>query len=132
MFAEATNELNGPTAEAVAAIDLVRNRAGLENLGTAKPEAIAGQDAFFEEITDERLRELCFEGQRKHDLIRWGLLEEKLAVLYESVIYHPNYTPAMAYKYRCYTNFDSSKHLSLPYPEQEVLINNLLEQKPEW
>jgi hypothetical protein len=132
MFAEATNELSGPTAEAVAAIDQVRNRSGLENLATAKPEAIAGTDAFFLEIVDERFRELCFEAHRKHDLIRWGLLEEKLQELYESLIYHPAYTPAEAYKHRCYDNFDPSKHLSLPYPEQEVLINNLLDQKPEW
>ncbi|MCA0932470.1 RagB/SusD family nutrient uptake outer membrane protein [Lutimonas saemankumensis] len=132
MFAEASNELDGPTGEAIAAVDLVRNRAGLENLGSVKPDAIAGKGAFFEEIVDERLRELCFEGHRKMDLIRWGLLEEKLTELYESIIYHPNYTPASAFRYRCYTNFDPSKHLSLPYPQQEVLINNLLEQKPEW
>jgi hypothetical protein len=132
MFAEATNELSGPITEAVAAINLVRNRAGLESLASAKPEAIAGQDAFFLEIVDERFRELCFEGHRKHDLIRWNLLEEKLEELYESIIYEPGYTPAMAYKYRSYSNFDPSKHLSLPYPEQEVLINNKLEQKVGW
>lgn len=132
MFAEAENELNGPSGEAQAAIDAVRNRAGLDNLATAKPEAVAGKDAFFVELTDERMRELCFEGHRKMDLIRWGLYEEKLKVLHESIIYHPNYTPAEAYKYRAYTNFNPSIHLSLPYPEQEVLINNKLDQKPGW
>ena len=132
MFAEATNELSGPTAEAVAAVDLIRNRAGLENLATVKPEAVSGKDAFFDEIVAERFRELCFEGHRKHDLIRWGLLDEKLTELYESIIYHPSYAPSHAFRYRCYTNFDPAKHLSLPYPQQEVLINNLLEQKPAW
>lgn len=132
MFAEATNELYGPTAEAVGAVDLVRNRAGLENLAVVKPETVAGKDAFFDEIVAERFRELCFEGHRKHDLIRWGLFEQKLTELYESIIYHPEYTSASAFRYRCYTNFDPAKHLSLPYPQQEVLINNLLEQKPEW
>ena len=139
MFAEAANELDGPTAEAVAAVDLIRNRAGLENLATTKPDAIAGKDAFFDEIVDERFRELCFEGHRKHDLIRWNMLEEKLKELYESIYFYPpmgnnvgGNDASMAYKYRCFTNFDSSKHLSLPYPEQEVLINNLLDQKPGW
>lgn len=139
LFAEAENELNGPSGEAQAAIDRVRNRAGLENLAIAKPEAIAGPDAFFLEIVDERFRELCFEGHRKHDLIRWGLLEEKLQELYESIIYYPaignaqpGNHPSNAYKYRCYTNFNPSIHLSLPYPEQEVLINNLLNQKTGW
>lgn len=132
MYAEAENEINGPSGSAQAAIDRVRNRAGLENLATANPDAIGDRDSFFLEITDERLRELCFEGHRKHDLIRWGLLEQKLTELYESIIYHPEYASDMFPKYRAYTNFDASKHLSLPYPEQEVQLNNLLNQKNEW
>lgn len=133
MFAEATNELEGPSAEAIAAIDQVRMRAGLADLGTAKPDAIAGKDAFFQEIVDERLRELCFEGQRKADLVRWNMLEEKLAEFETSVIFDPGYLPNQhGYKLRSSTNFDVSRHMSLPYPQQEVLINNLLDQKPEW
>lgn len=132
MYAEATNELEGPTGEAVAAVDAVRSRAGLESLAAVKPEAIAGKDEFFTEIVDERFRELCFEGHRKHDLIRWGLLEEKIQALYESIIYEPGYNASHAHRHRAYDNFDPSKHLSLPYPEQEVLINNLLDQKPGW
>ncbi|MDT0551835.1 RagB/SusD family nutrient uptake outer membrane protein [Urechidicola vernalis] len=132
MFAEAENQINGPTGEAVSAIDLVRARAGLEGLATVKPEAIAGADAFFDEIVDERFRELCFEGHRKHDLIRWGLLEEKLKEGYEAIIYEPGYNASHAFRHRDYDNFNPSIHLSLPYPEQEVLINNLLEQKTGW
>jgi hypothetical protein len=132
MFAEAENELNPASGEAQTAIDLVRNRAGLENLAIAKPEAIAGKDAFFDEIVDERFRELCFEGHRKHDLIRWGLLEEKVQELYESIIYEPGYGASHAFRHRAYDNFNPAIHLSLPYPEQEVLINNKLDQKTGW
>lgn len=133
MFAEAVNELEGPTAEAVGAIDLIRERAGLEDLATAKPEAIADKMSFFDEIVDERLRELCFEGQRKADLVRWNLLEEKIAQFEVSIVSHPSYVAASHNsKIRSANNFDPVKHLSLPYPQQEVLINNLLEQKPEW
>jgi len=132
MLAEAENALNGPTSIAQNAIDVVRNRAGLDNLAIANPDAIAGQEAFFNELTDERMRELCFEGHRKHDLIRWGLYETKLIVLNNIVINHPSYTPGFIAKLRAYTNFDPSKHLSLPYPEQEVLINNLMDQKTGW
>jgi len=132
MFAEAENALNGPTAAAQEAIDRVRNRAGLENLAIAKPTTIAGPQAFFDEIVDERFRELCFEGHRKHDLIRWGLLEQKVTELYESIIYEPGYNASQAHRHRAYDYFDASKHLSLPYPEQEVLINNKLDQKPGW
>ena len=139
MFAEAENQMNGPSGEAIAAIDLVRTRAGLQGLAAVKSRAIAGKDAFFDEIVDERFRELCFEGHRKHDLIRWGLLEEKLTELKNSILFYPAYgntpagsDPSMAYKYRATDNFDPSIHLSLPYPEQEVLINNLLDQKTGW
>ncbi len=131
MFAEAENQMNGPTGEAQAAIDLVRNRAGLENLAIVKPEAIA-KEAFFDEIVDERFRELCFEGHRKHDLIRWGLLEEKLEEAYKAIIYEPGYNASQAYKHRDHDNFNPAIHLSLPYPEQEVQINNLLDQKTGW
>ncbi len=126
MLAEAENALNGPTGIAKEAINRVRLRAGLDNL----PDL--GQDDFFNEITNERMRELCFEGHRKHDLIRWGLYEAKLTVLNYQITGHGSYTPNFLPKVRAYTNFDPSRHLSLPYPEQEVLINNLLDQKPEW
>ena len=133
MYAESINEIEGPSAEAVAAVDLIRQRAGLEPLGTVKPEAIAGPEEFFQEIVDERMRELCFEGQRKADLIRWNMLEEKLEEFNTSVIFDPGYLPNQhGYKLRSYNNFDPAKHLSLPYPQQEVLINNLIDQKPEW
>lgn len=134
MFAEAENQLNGPTAVAQEAIDLVRNRAGLKNLSVVKTDAIASQESFFQEIVDERFRELCFEGHRKHDLIRWGLLEEKLEEAYDAIRFEPGYNAAQAYKHRDWDNFEkgSTKHLSLPYPEQEILINNLLDQKDLW
>ncbi len=136
MYAEATNELEGPTQTAQDAINLVRVRAGLGILSVDNPNAIASPEAFFAEIVDERLKELCFEGLRKADLVRWGLLEEKIKVdLYESVIYHSKYDSNDSGHLgflRCVDNFDVTKHLSLPYPQQEVSINNLLDQKPEW
>jgi hypothetical protein len=135
MYAEAVNELSGPTSEAIAAVDLVRNRAGLDNLAIVKPDAIASNDAFFSEITDERLRELCFEGNRKFDLIRWGLLGDKILELEAAIKYHPDFNENLnAHKgfLRAPDNFDPVKHLSLPYPQQEVAINNLLNQKSEW
>lgn len=78
MYAEAENEINGPTATAYSAINSVRRR------GFGK--AIATQDAtvdiaaglsktdFFKAIVRERALELGGEGIRKYDLIRWNLL----------------------------------------------------------
>ena len=72
-------------------------------------------------------------GHRKHDLIRWGLLEQKLLELEVAIKNEPGGgDPSHAFRYRANTNFDPNKHLSLPYPEQEELINNALDQKAEW
>lgn len=139
MYAEAINATQGPTSEAVSALDLVRNRAGLDNLATFNPDAVTSQSNFFEEIVDERFRELCFEGHRKADLIRWGLLPQKIEELELSIIYHPSYqtmidngSKAPAGYLRCVNNFNPAIHLSLPYPVQEIQINNKLNQKEGW
>lgn len=135
MFAEASNAVNGaPTSEGINALNRVRERAGLDVIGVSNPLAIAGHDEFLSEIQDERLRELCFEGLRKFDLVRWGIYSERLTKLEESIIFNQNYTGSSSHEIylKCVTNFDSNKHLSLPYPKQEVDLNNLLNQKPGW
>jgi starch-binding outer membrane protein, SusD/RagB family len=77
MFAEAENELNGPTPAAIAAYEEVRKRAfprGAAAVGTT-PTTKA---AFFDAITNERYLEFGSEGIRKFDLIRWNLLAQKI------------------------------------------------------
>ena len=78
MFAEAENELNqGPTQEAKDALRQVRERAFAGNedqIGTL-PNDYQG---FFDAIVQERAWELAGECLRKHDLIRWNLLDDKL------------------------------------------------------
>ena len=69
--AEAENELNGP-ATAYQYINAVRERAGLPELSGLD------QNSFHEAIIDERAWELGMEGHRKQDLLRWGILEEKV------------------------------------------------------
>ncbi|WP_083634646.1 RagB/SusD family nutrient uptake outer membrane protein [Saccharicrinis aurantiacus] len=134
MYAEAANEVNGgPTGEAIAALNQVRQRAGLEIIELGEPEALGGKDAFFNELVDERFREFAFEGIRKHDLIRWELYEEKLQTYASAIEGEPDYDEFNhAHYLRSVRNFDINKHLSLPYPFQEVTINKLLDQKPEW
>lgn len=67
-LAEAINEQNGPTQEAIGLVEDVRNRALLPN--SIPVEAKAGKDAFRNFILDERGRELFCEGHRRRDLIR--------------------------------------------------------------
>lgn len=79
MYAEAVNEINnGPTPEAIAAFEEVRKRGYRGNTGLigVTPTTKA---AFFNAIVNERYLEFGHEGIRKYDLLRWNLLETKIA-----------------------------------------------------
>lgn len=83
MYAEAENELNGPTAAAYNAINQVRRRGYGKAIGTADatvdlPSGLS-KSAFFDALVKERSLELGGEGVRKFDLIRWNLLAQKIA-----------------------------------------------------
>lgn len=115
---------------AVASLDKVRERAGLSAYTGS-----TNHDDFFNEIVDERLRELCFEGLRKQDLIRWNLLEEKLTETDNAIRSSPTFNGANQFHLTFLepgVNFDRSKHLLLPYPLQETLLNNSLEKRKGW
>jgi starch-binding outer membrane protein, SusD/RagB family len=83
MFAEAENELNGPTPQAYNAINMVRRRGFGKPIGTIDPTVDLtpglSKPAFFDAIVRERSFELGGEGIRKYDLIRWNLLAAKIA-----------------------------------------------------
>jgi starch-binding outer membrane protein, SusD/RagB family len=82
MFAEAENELNGPTALAYEAVNKIRRRGFGKPINTtdASVDLPAGltQGEFFTRIVNERSWELGGEGVRKYDLIRWNLLDQKV------------------------------------------------------
>lgn len=72
MYAEATNAINGPQADAIALVNKVRHRGNLPPLAQDK---VASKEAFFDAIEQERIVELLGEGQRGFDLRRWRALE---------------------------------------------------------
>ena len=77
MFAEAENELNGPTTAAYNAINMVRRRGFNKPINAADPTVdLSGlsKDDFFKALVRERSLELGGEGVRKFDLIRWNML----------------------------------------------------------
>jgi tetratricopeptide (TPR) repeat protein len=80
MYAECLNE-TGDTPGAYTYIQMVRSRAGLPNLSTAKPGL--SQTAMREQIGHERFLEFALEGHRFDDIHRWGWLDDpaKLAWL---------------------------------------------------
>ena len=83
MFAEAENELSGPTAGAIAAFKRVRQRAFDEADWGEKVDQYVAQisgskDDFFNAIVDERAWEFGGEMIRKYELIRWNLYYDKM------------------------------------------------------
>lgn len=72
MYAEATNAVNGPQADAIALVNKIRFRGKLPPLAASKT---ADKATFFSAIEQERIVELIGEGQRGFDLRRWRALE---------------------------------------------------------
>ncbi|RED95300.1 RagB/SusD family nutrient uptake outer membrane protein [Marinoscillum furvescens] len=81
-------EAAGPTAEAYALVNYIRNRAGLGELTTG----LSVED-FREAVWQERSWELMFEGNRLYDLRRYNrvndLVEEAAGLSDEEVAYYP-------------------------------------------
>jgi hypothetical protein len=80
MFAEADNELNGPTTAGRNALLEVRTRGFGGNAARAALNLNTGTKAdMFTAIVNERLLEFGSEGIRKYDLLRWNLLASKIS-----------------------------------------------------
>ncbi|KHJ37442.1 SusD family protein [Pedobacter glucosidilyticus] len=141
MFAEAENEINGPTPAAYQAVNLVRRRAYrlfTEQNNVADLPIGLNKVSFFNWIKDERARELAFEGLRKLDLIRWNLL---ISTMQQMVTTISTAAPsgsntALGYSgrvstLRSYQNF-SNRDLFFPIPTQEISLNSLMIQNTGW
>lgn len=88
-----------------------------------------GKEAFFEEIKDERARELAFECLRSQDLRRWGILIPTIQEL--GVIGLAAHSSVMNYYLLPAANV-STKHLYYPVPPSEMATNSLMVQNPGW
>ena len=115
VFAEAENEVNGPTPAAYDALNQLRKRArtrpnGVEDV-TALPD-LSGltKDTFREAAWREREMELCFEGHGWFDLVRTGRL-------------------LSANRAEGKTNV-AEKHLLFPLPQRALDLNQGLVQNP--
>jgi len=114
IYAEAANEAGGgPTAEAIEAVNKVRRRNGASEIKSMS------QQAFRSFVLEERRRELALEGDRRWDLLRWGI-----------------YLPVMNALDNDENNVlkrRTSKHLLLPIPVSELNVNKQLTgNNPGW
>lgn len=138
LCAEAINEVNGPTAEAITYVDKVRTRAGLPGVITswsnnsrnpAKPASQAGLRAI---IHQERRIELCFEEQSGWDLRRWKELQGVLSAPVKGWSVYED----QAVNYYRARNIEipvfSTRDYLWPISNNSLIINDNLVQNPFW
>ena len=133
MAAEADLRVNGsPTAQGVEAYNQVRRRAF--GFPPRIPAATVDVTTFsMQNIMDERSRELCFEGVRRTDLLRWGTLQQAMQRVQTDVATNaPSayQTAASLAATNLVQNFP--KHTVLPIPASEVDRAPAITQNPGW
>jgi hypothetical protein len=138
LYAEALNELNGPSPEAFTYIDKVRTRAGLPGVQQAwtnyskTPAKFSTKEGLRQIIHQERRIELCFEAQSGWDLRRWKELQ---AVLSKPLQGWSIYETQSVNYYRPRTVlipvFGQRDYL-WPIKSNNLVINPKLVQNPYW
>lgn len=80
-------------------------------------------------LHDERSRELCFEGLRKGDLIRWQEFIDEMRAAGTEI----SQIAASAYKFESRAGLNvSEKNYLFPIPTNEMSLNRALVQNPGW
>ena len=113
-FAEATNEISGPTIAVYDAVNAVRGRTGIEM--PPLPDGLT-KDEMRTRIWNERRVEFALEGRRFGDIKRWKLAETYLNTLVEPDSGVPRV-------------FNPAKHYLWPFPQSEMDVNPNLQQNP--
>ncbi|MGV3558355.1 RagB/SusD family nutrient uptake outer membrane protein [Larkinella arboricola] len=118
IYAEAQNEVGGPTQAAYDAMKRIRDRAKLTTpaLGTYN------QASFREAVWRERWHELCYEQITWFDMVRLRKVYNEKTNGFDNFVGHVNLNTNKTLE---------AKHLLLPLPRQEMLNNpNLRPQNP--
>lgn len=131
MYVEAALELGDPVEPGSTAyryFNMVRRRAYGYSATEPVPEAVEKMPTI-QEIRDERSRELCFEGVRKFDLIRWGVFLQAMRTVGQDI---GTSAPAnLRYAVLGYNNV-APRHVLMPIPTQELALNKGMTQNPLW
>ncbi len=139
LYAEALNETEPASAEAIVYLDKIRARAGLAGVVeswtnySSIPNKFATQDGLREIIHRERLIELAFEGHRFWDLRRWKKAAEEL----NKDITGWNYTGTTAATYYRETQIYSQTFVTprdylWPIGAEDTRKNPKLVENPGW
>lgn len=135
-YAEAMNEAYGPNSTngysftAIEAINLIRNRTGVEMPAISA----SSKDELRALIKHERRIELAFEGHRYWDLKRW---KDADIVLNKPIMGVKSQKTGPFYSYAEFQvetrKFDASKMYLYPIPQDEInKTNSVVKQNPGW
>jgi hypothetical protein len=113
IYAEASNEVSGPTADAIDAVKMVRDRAGLTTPTTLS------KDAFREMVWKERWHELCYERKAWFDMVRLRKAFNSVTGDFDDFVGHTILSSNKALQ---------EKHLLFPIPALERVNNPNLTQ----
>ncbi len=125
LFAEALNESGGSIMDAVDAVNAVRRR-GFKDTEHDLSYGLSREE-LREAIRKERAYELCFEGHRKQDLIRWGIYYESIRRTSQELV---DWMPDANYTVARYTI--EGRHELLPIPQRDLDLMKLCKQNPGW
>lgn len=131
MYAEAVNEYeHKPSEELYDMILPLRERAGIQTPAYNKYNSY---ETFRQFIRNERARELCFEGLRKQDLIRWGIYYSSMMEVRDMAQTNSKWKGlGSARNFITLTGRMSERNNYLPIPSIELAVNTEMKQNPLW
>jgi hypothetical protein len=130
-YAEALNEAEPGNADVLRYLNLIRERAGVPQYGSAELPAPAGQSAMRDAIRKERRVELAFENVRYFDTRRWKIAEQTdNGPIYGLNINEdmPNFLTVVPFETRVF----EKRHYLWPIPSKDVNVDTFLVQNPGW
>lgn len=116
IYAEATNEVSGPTSDAIAQVNAIRARAQLAPLGALS------KDAFRQAIWKERYHELAFENKAYFDIQRTHMIYDVINNKFSDAMSTPNEQGVTM----------KAQYLLWPIPQREMNTNKKLTQNTGW
>ena len=126
MYAEACQLTGSDAAGGLAALNQVRQRAGLSALSSMT----------MQDIKDERRAELWGEQERFFDLVRWGdaatALKDQNKTWYTFYGYKPGTKEWDIRSEKGWSNGWDSKYELMPFPYAQLSANSNLKQNPGW
>lgn len=130
-FAEARNEYSGPDADVYAAVEAIRQRAGLDPYTL---DAGLTKEQMRDIIRNECRKEFAFEEHRYWDLRRWKIAETVLNAPLHGMSIIKNSSGTFTYNIQTVATplFPAPKYYFYPVPYNEMISNSNMVQNTGW